>query len=116
MILLLKPYAFKKSIRFIANVCHVNSVTSNKPRVTCFGFQSNHKNIMATTNTSCAPLDIHKSKLVVTQQQSFNNNKTYVSLVFSTNSNKIMFENNFRNGNCTQRHIATLNNLTTRSP
>jgi hypothetical protein len=53
---------------------------------------------MTKTNTSCAPLDIHKSKLAVAQLQSFSESKTYVSLVFSTNSGKIMFENNFQEG------------------
>ncbi len=104
MILFLKPYASKSSIRFLANACHVIFIASNKPRVTCFGFQLNPKKFMTKINTSCAPLDIHKSKLVVTQLQSFNKGKIYVSLVFSTNLDKIMFENNFWKGNCTWGH------------
>jgi len=104
MILFFKPYAFKNWIRFLANICPIVSVASNKPRVTCFGFQSNLKNFMTKTNTSCAPLDIHKSKLVVAKLQSSNKGKTYVSLVFSTNSNKTVFENNFWEWNCTWRH------------
>jgi hypothetical protein len=49
-------------------------------------------------------LDIHKLELVVAQLQSFSKGKTYVSLVFSTNLNKTMFENNFQKKNYTQRH------------
>jgi len=56
---------------------------------------------MTKTNTSCAPLDIDKSKLAVVQLQSFSKCKTYVVLVFSTNLSKIVFENNFRKGNYT---------------
>jgi hypothetical protein len=62
MILFLKPYASKSSIRFLVNAYPLVSAVSNKPRVTCFGFQSNPKKIMIKTNTLCAPLDIHKSK------------------------------------------------------
>jgi hypothetical protein len=104
MILFLKPYAFKSWIRFLTNTCLILLVASNKPRVTCFGFQSNPKNFMTKTNTSCAPLDIHKSKLVVAQLQSFNISKTYVSLIFSTNSNKTVFENHFQEWNCIWGH------------
>jgi hypothetical protein len=71
---------------------------------------------MTKTNTSCAPLDIHKSKLAVTQLQSFSKGKTYVSLVFSTNSGKTMFENNFEKENAHEDIILTLNILITHSP
>ncbi len=57
----------KKSIRFIINACHVVLVVSNKPRVTCFCFQSNPKKIMTKANTSCVPMGIHRSKLAVAQ-------------------------------------------------
>ncbi len=67
MILFFKPYAPKSSIRFLVNACHVVLIVLNKPKVTCFGFQLDLKKIMTETNTSCAPLDIHKSKLAVTQ-------------------------------------------------
>jgi hypothetical protein len=59
---------------------------------------------MIKTNTSCALLDIHKSKLAVAQLQSFSKRKKYVSLVSSTILSKIMFENHFQKGNCTQGH------------
>jgi hypothetical protein len=49
-------------------------------------------------------LDICKSKLVVGQLQSFNKGKAYVSLISSTNLNKIVFENNFRKGSCKWGH------------
>ncbi len=101
MILFLKSYASKSSIRFLANACPIILGTLNKPKVTCFGFQLDPKNFMSKINTSCAPLDIHKSKLLITQLQSFNKGKTYVSLVFSTNLDKIVFENNFQKRNCT---------------
>ncbi len=61
MILFFKPYASKSSIRFLTNACLVISAASNKPRVTYFSFQLDPKKIMTKTNTSCAPLDIHKS-------------------------------------------------------
>jgi hypothetical protein len=75
MILFLKPYASKSSIRFLTKACHVVLATSNKKNVTCFGFQSNPKKFMTKTNTSCAPLDIHKSKLAIAQLQSFSKGK-----------------------------------------
>ncbi len=75
MILFLKPYALKSSIRFLVNAYFVVSVASNEPKMTCFGFQSNPKNIMTKTNTSCAPLDIHKSNLTIAQLQSFSKGK-----------------------------------------
>ncbi len=95
MILFLKSHASKSSIRFLTNTCPIVLTTLNKPRITYFGFPLNPKKFMTKTNTSCAPLDIHKSKLTIAQLQSFNENKTYVSLVFSTNSSKIVFEINF---------------------
>jgi hypothetical protein len=49
-------------------------------------------------------LDMHKSKFVIAQLQSFSKGKTYVSLVFFTNLGKTMFENNFREGNYIQGH------------
>jgi len=36
-----KPYSSKRSVNFFANACFVVSKSSNKPRITCFGFQSN---------------------------------------------------------------------------
>ncbi len=67
MILFLKPYAFKSLIRFLTNSCLLVLITLNKLKVTCFGFQLDPKNIMTKTSTSCAPLNIHKSKLAVAQ-------------------------------------------------
>jgi hypothetical protein len=58
MILLLKPYASKSSIKFLANVYLVILATSNTPRISCFGFQLDPKKFMTKTNTSCAPLDV----------------------------------------------------------
>ncbi len=58
MILLLKPCASKSSIKFLANVYLVILATSNKPRISCFGFQLDPKKFMTKTNTSCAPLDV----------------------------------------------------------
>jgi hypothetical protein len=75
IILFLKPYASKRAIRFIANTYFIVSTASNKPRVICFGFQSHPKNFMTKTNTSCAPLDIHISKLTIAQQQQFRKGK-----------------------------------------
>jgi hypothetical protein len=61
-------------------------------------------------------LDIHKSKHAVAQLQSFSKGKTYVSLFFSTNSGKTMFEDNFEKGIAHEDIIITLNILTTHSP
>ncbi len=51
MILFLKPYAFKISIRFLTNTCPIISTTLKKPRITCFGFQSDPKKIMTKKKT-----------------------------------------------------------------
>ncbi len=104
MILFLKPYASKSSIKYLTNSCPIVLIASNKPRITCFDFQLDPQKIMTKINTSCAPLNMHKSKFVVAQLQSFNQGKTYISLVFSTQLGKTMFENNFREGNYTQGH------------
>jgi len=68
---------------------------------------------MTKINTSCASLDIHKSKLTIAQLQSFSKGKTYVYLIFSTNLSKIVFENNFGKGITHEEIIVTLNVLTT---
>jgi hypothetical protein len=41
IILFFKLYASKRSVNFFANACLVVIKASNKPRITCFGFQSN---------------------------------------------------------------------------
>jgi hypothetical protein len=71
---------------------------------------------MTKINTSCAFLDIHKSKLAVAELQSFNKAKTYVSLVFSTNSGKIMIEIIFKKGIAHKDIIVTLNVFITHYP
>jgi hypothetical protein len=38
MILFLKPYAFKISIRFLTNTCPIISTTLKKPRITCYSY------------------------------------------------------------------------------
>ncbi len=40
IILFLKSYSFKKSIKFFANECHAILKASNKSIITCFGSQS----------------------------------------------------------------------------
>jgi hypothetical protein len=54
MILFLKQYASKSSIKILTNTCPIVLIDSNKPRVTCFGFQLDPKKIMNKRNTSCA--------------------------------------------------------------
>ncbi len=116
MILFLKPYAFQSSIRFLINAYFVVSTTSNKPRITCFGFQSDPKNIMTKIYTSCAPLDIHKSKLAITQLQSFSTCKTYVYLVFLPIHAKLCLKIICEKGIEHKDIIVTQNTLTTQSP
>ncbi len=67
IILFLKPYASKRLMNFLANVYPIVLAASNESRVFFFKFQLNPKKIMTKANTSCAHVDIHKSKLAITQ-------------------------------------------------
>ncbi len=60
---------------------------------------------MTKANTSCAPLDIHKWKWALTQLQSFNKGKTYVSLIFSTSQNNFWKRNYTWKHNCNTKHF-----------
>ncbi len=66
------------------------SITSNNPMVTWFSSQSLEIKL-TTTNTSCAPFDIHKSKVRVVDKQLAMETCTYVIMVmvFSTKLGKI---------------------------
>jgi hypothetical protein len=71
-------------VRLLTKAWPIFSIFSNRPIITYLGCQWNPKNLMTRTNISCAPLDIHKLKLIVTYIQSINFGKTYISFVFST--------------------------------
>jgi hypothetical protein len=68
---------------------------SNNPIVTYLCYQSNPKKLMIRTKILCAPLDIHKSKLLVTNIQFANFCKTYINFDFSTNLGNISWKNCF---------------------
>lgn len=67
-------------------------VTSNKPIVICFGYQSLPQKLITNANTSQAHLDIHRSKLVIVKWHLPKQEKIH-KLVFSTNPNNIFFAN-----------------------
>ncbi len=59
---------------------------------------------MTKVNTSCAPFDIHKSKLVVVSIKSINFNQTYICFIFSTKLGNISWNNYFLERKTIQRH------------
>ncbi len=77
---------------------------SNNPIVIYLCYQSNPKKLMTRGKIFCALLDIHKSKLLVTNIQSTNFCKTYINFDFSTNVGKISWENCFLEKKTTQGH------------
>jgi hypothetical protein len=66
-----------------------------RPYCDMFKLPIHTQKLIIKAKTSCAPLHIHKSKLIIREQQIFNFGKTYSCFVFSTKSSKTYCENNF---------------------
>jgi hypothetical protein len=82
----------KSSIKFLAKVFAKIFAISKKPNVTCFGYQSIHKNLITRANMLCIPFDIKISKLNVTKLHFAKTSQTYNYLVFPTILGNIFFE------------------------
>ncbi len=93
MIFFLKPYLSNNYIKHLTNVWLVVFVASNKPIVTCFGYQSLLKKLIPNANTSKAPLDIQRSKLTIAKEKFANVRITYCWFFFSINLGNISCEN-----------------------
>ncbi len=63
-IFFLNPHWSNNCVNLLAKAWLIVSVASNKPTVTCLGYQSYIIKLITRANISCAPLEIHKSKLV----------------------------------------------------
>jgi hypothetical protein len=94
----LKSYWSNNSINFLAITYLVVSFTSNSPIVICQSYLSSFKKLITNAKTSCAPFDIHKSKLVVAKSHFVEVDKTYNYLVFSTKLGNNSWENYFLEG------------------
>jgi len=57
-------------IKFLAKVYPLVSITSKRPKVMCFGYQSTFKTLITNVKISSPPFDIHKSKLAVAEWHS----------------------------------------------
>ncbi len=101
MILFLSPYWSKKIVKLLVNICPIIFVASKNTIVTYLGCQSDPKKFITRVNISCAPFDIHKSKLVVVEIQFVNFGKTYTRFIFSTKLGNISWKSFFLKGNTT---------------
>ncbi len=104
MILFLSPYWSNNFVKLLANVFPIIHVVLNKPIVTCLGCQSHPNFFITRANISCAPFDIHKSKLNVAKIQSINFGKTHICFIFSTKLGDISWKKCFLEGNTILRN------------
>jgi hypothetical protein len=99
MILFHNPYWLNNFVKLLANICLIIFVSSNKPIITYVGCQLDPKKFITKAYISCAPFDIHKSKLVVAEIQFINFGKTYTHFLFSTKLANISWKFCFLEGN-----------------
>lgn len=85
----LNPYWSKKFIKLLAKAWSIIFVASDKPIVSCLSYQSNPNKLVTRANISCAPLDIHKLKLVFIDIQFANFGTCFI---FSTKLSNISWK------------------------
>jgi len=74
------------------------SNASNKPIVTCLGYQFFKMEFITITNTLCVPLLIQRSKVQMVNTQVANVGYTYSTKVFCINANKTFSTKTFQDG------------------
>jgi hypothetical protein len=93
----------RSACSLIAMVAPFVSVALNKSIVTCLGSQLLDRKLTTTSNMSCTPTNIHRSKVNVAKED-VNASYTYVTKVFSIKIGKISSTNIFFDGKTTFGH------------